>query len=125
MTIRKEALNSKAFQKLKEIYDNRESIARDWKAQGKKVAGILGWDVPEELLMAADILPYRIYGTPDISMKEADQYLEFAFPPVLRSQFEKIIDGANADLMDCLIDRASWKKVPFPMKFVSSWMNTA
>ena len=103
MTIRKEALNSKAFQKLKEIHDNRESIARDWKAQGKKVAGILGWDVPEELLMAADILPYRIYGTPDISMKEADQYLEFAFPPVLRSQFEKIIDGANADLMDCLI----------------------
>ena len=103
MTIRKEALNSKAFQKLKEIYDNRESIARDWTAHGKKVAGILGWDVPEELLMAADILPYRIYGTPDISMKEADQYLEFAFPPVLRSQFEKIIDGANADLMDCLI----------------------
>lgn len=103
MSIRKEALESKAFIRLKDVYDNRKTAAEKWKAQGKKVVGILGCDVPEELLIAADMLPYPIFGEPGTTMEETDKYLEFSFPPAVRAQFEKVLYGMDADIMDYLV----------------------
>ncbi len=103
MSIRKEALQNEAFQQLKERYDDRTISAKEWKKEGKKVVGTLGADVPDELLVAADLLAYPIFGEPGQELAETDQYLEFSFPLPVRAQFEKILSGADGDLLDYLV----------------------
>lgn len=103
MSIRKEALFSQAFVQLNEAYENREKAAEEWKKQGKKVVGILGADVPEELLLAADLMPYPIYGEAEADLTETNQYLEFSFPLTVRAQFAKILTGTNRNLTDYLV----------------------
>lgn len=102
MSIREAALQSAAFRQLKEVYDHRESAAVAWREQGKKVVGTLGCDVPDELVMAAGMLPVRIYADPQRPLVQTDQYLEYAFEPVVRAQFEKLVDGTYADQIDAL-----------------------
>lgn len=103
MSIRKDALENKAFMQMKAVYDNREAVVREWKAQGKKVIGTLGYDVPEELVMAAGMMSYGIYADNDQDLSGIDRYLEFSFPPAVRGQFAKIIDGSDKELMDYLV----------------------
>ncbi len=43
--------------------ENRNRWALKWKENGKKVMGLLCTYVPEEILAAADILPFRVTGT--------------------------------------------------------------
>ena len=103
MSIRKQALENNAFAQLKCAYDNRKQTARARKEQGKKVVGILGFDVPDELIIAADMIPYQIYGDPEGDLEKTDKYLEFSFPPAVRAQFEKVTGGADADIIDYLV----------------------
>jgi benzoyl-CoA reductase subunit C len=51
---------------------NRNRWALNWKEKGKKVVGILDTLVPEEILYAAGILPYRIIGTQNTSTPLAE-----------------------------------------------------
>ena len=102
MSIRKEALESEAFRALKEVYDHRDAPAAKWRAEGKKVVGELGCDVPAELIIAAGMLPVRVYADPERPLVETDKYLEYAFDPVVRAQFEKIVDGTYHDQIDAL-----------------------
>ena len=102
MSIRPCALESEAFQALKDVYDHREKAAAQWRAQGGKVLGKLGFDVPDELVIAAGMLPVQIYADPDRPLTETDKYLEHAFEPVVRAQFEKLVDGTCAGQIDYL-----------------------
>lgn len=102
MSIRPCALESTAFQALKDAYDHREAVAARWRAQGKKVIGELGCDVPDEYIIAAGMLPIRVYADPKKPLAETNKYLEYAFDPVVRAQFEKIVDGTYADQIDAL-----------------------
>lgn len=102
MSIRACALESKAFAALKDVYDHRDTAAAQWRAAGKKVVGELGCDVPDELVIAAGMLPVHIYADPSKPLVETDKYLEFAFDPMVRAQFEKIVDGTYADQIDYL-----------------------
>ena len=102
MSIRKCALESKAFTALKEVYDHRDTPAAAWRAEGKKVVGKLGFDVPDELLIAADMLPVQVYADQKRPLNETNKYLEYAFEPVVRAQFEKLIDGTYGDQLDAL-----------------------
>lgn len=102
MSIRECALQNEAFAKLKYAYDHRDAAALKWRAEGKKVIGELGCDVPDELIIAAGMLPVRVYADADKPLAETDTYLEYAFEPVVRAQFEKIVDGAYADIIDAL-----------------------
>ncbi len=102
MAIRACALESKAFAALKDVYDHRDTPAAAWRAAGKKVVGKLGFDVPDELLIAAGMLPVQVYADPKRSLDETNKYLEYAFEPVVRAQFEKLIDGTYADQLDAL-----------------------
>ena len=43
--------------------ENRNKWAQEWKNQGKKVIGILDNLIPEEVIYAAGMLPWRIQGT--------------------------------------------------------------
>lgn len=66
----------KAFKELTEISANRQnSYVSAWKDQGKKVVGYVCSYMPEEILHAADILPYRITGKGVSDMSQADAYL--------------------------------------------------
>lgn len=103
MSIRKEALDSKAFQALKDVYDNREKVLLEQKEKGKIIVGELGCDVPDELLLAADMFPVHVYADPAKPLVETDRYLEYAFDPIVRAQFEKIVDGTYGDLIDYLV----------------------
>ena len=102
MSIRSCALESKAFLALKDAYDHREKGAAAARAKGVKVLGELGFDVPEELVLAAGMFPVKIYADPAKSLEETDKYLEYSFEPVVRAQFEKIIDGTYGSQIDYL-----------------------
>ena len=102
MSIRSCAMESKAFLALKDAYDHREKGAAQARAKGVKVLGELGFDVPEELVLAAGMFPVRIYADPEKSLEETDKYLEYSFEPVVRAQFEKIIDGTYGSQIDYL-----------------------
>lgn len=102
MGIRKEARESAAFAKLLDVYENREKALLEWKAQGGKVVGVMGADVPEEILIAAGYLPIKVYADADKELVNADIYLERAFEPRIRYTFEKIVDGTYDELFDHL-----------------------
>lgn len=102
MSIRACALESEAFLALKDVYDHRERAAGQWRSQGGKVVGKLGFDVPDELVVAAGMLPVQICADPDRELAEAGKYLENAFDPVVRAQFERLVDGTYGDLLDAL-----------------------
>jgi len=102
MGIRSCALDCSAFLELKAAYEDRDAAARRWKAEGKKIVAKLGCDVPDELLLAAGLMPLQVYADPALPLTHTDTYLEFAFDPVVRAQFERIIDGTYAELADNL-----------------------
>lgn len=102
MCIRACALQSQAFAALKEVYDHRDACAAKWRAAGGKVVGELGCDVPDELILAAGMLPIRVYADPAKPLAETDKYLEYAFDPMVRAQFEKIVDGTYGGQIDAL-----------------------
>ena len=102
MHIRDCAARSAAFGKLLEAYTHREQAAGRWRAEGGKVLAKLGFDVPDEMVIAAGLLPIQVYADPDRPLEKTDTYLEFAFDPMVRKQFEKIVDGtykAQADFL--------------------------
>lgn len=103
MGIRNCALACPAFAELKAAYDDRDAAARRWRAEGRTVVAKLGCDVPDELLLAASLMPLQVCADPALPLTQTDTYLEFAFDPVVRAQFERIIDGSYADLADYLV----------------------
>lgn len=52
--------------------ENRNKWALEWKAKGKKVIGLLDIYVPEEIISAAGLLPWRITGTWDAAVPHAE-----------------------------------------------------
>lgn len=102
MSIRKQALENRAFAALKRAYDNRDEAALAWKRQGKQVVGMLGYDVPQELLIAADLLPAQVAPTVGGSTEQADRYLEMSFRTTSKLCFEKLVDGTYGAFMDHL-----------------------
>ena len=102
MGIRECALQTPAFASLKAIYDCRDTVAAQWRAEGKKVIGKLGCDVPDELIVAAGMLPVQVYADPEKPLTETNKYLEYAFDPMVRAQFERLVDGTYAELIDAL-----------------------
>lgn len=99
MSERNCALQSKAYLALKEVYEDREKVVREWKKSGRKAVMTLGDDVPDEIIIAAGMLPIRVSGIYG-EQPESDKYLEMSFGPVWRSIFEKIVSGAGAELYD-------------------------
>ena len=102
MSIRECALNSTAFSKLNEVYNNRDKVVKEAKASGKKIIAKLGCDVPDELIIAGEMMPVQVYADPEKELVNTDKYLEFSFDPMVRAQFERIIDGTYKDLADGL-----------------------
>lgn len=65
-----------AFEELAEVSKTlQNNHVSDWKDQGKKVVGYVCTYMPEEILYAADILPFRITGRGVNETSQADSYL--------------------------------------------------
>ena len=65
-----------ALDELTELASSVENDAvKEWKSQGKKVVGYLCTLVPEEILYAADILPYRVRAAGCTDTTSGDVYM--------------------------------------------------
>ena len=106
MAVRKAALSDPSFLKLKEAYDNRKAVLKAWKESGKKVVCVAGYDVPDELILAAGMVPFRVTGYYGGERKSAEKYLEYSFGAVWKGLWESITED-YAGLMDRLVISSS------------------
>ena len=102
MAIRECALQNQNFARLYDVYRHRDEAALAFKKSGGKVLAKLGSDVPDELVLAAGMMPVQVYADPDKELVYTNKILEFAFDPVVRKQFEKMIDGTYKEVADFL-----------------------
>lgn len=91
MAIRKEALAGKAFSALKAVYDDRKSVLEKWNKEGRKVVLTAGADIPEEMILAAGMLPFPLtsfFGP----RPSAEKYLEYSFGPVWKGMWQNLVE---------------------------------
>lgn len=81
--------------------------AREWQDSGKKVAGYLSNTIPIELIHAANIMPFHLFGEPTRPTPLADLYMEPSFDPITRSIFDKILAGDFYFLDAIILPRTS------------------
>ena len=118
-----------AFQELAEVSKTLENSHVDaWKRDGKKVVGFVCSYMPEEVLYALDILPYRITGKGVQDTSHADSYLTRVNCSFARSCLElgftgqyDFLDGAiwnnGCDHIRRCYD--NWKaKIPLPFMYM-------
>jgi len=77
----------------REIYSNRWQIARELRAQGKKVIGYLCLYPVVEMLTALDLVPFRLFGDTKEPISKADKYLPAVTCPFLRSLVDLGLKG--------------------------------
>lgn len=84
---------------LNEIQNNPYEYARKYKKEcNKKVVGYLCSYTPEELIFAADALPFRLFGTRE-NINQADSYLQTYCCYLVRGTLEEGLSG-NLDFLD-------------------------
>lgn len=86
-----------AIQTLQSIARNPAQVATEWKANGGKVVGYRCLYVPEEVIWAADMLPYPLYGTPE-PVGLADAYFQACTCEFVRNLFDHALSGRLAFL---------------------------
>lgn len=106
MAIREQALACEAFVRLKQAYDDRKQVLTRWKESGKKLVCIAGYDVPEEIILAGGMQPFRVTGYYGGERKSAEKYLEYSFGAIWKGLWESIAED-YAGLMDRLVFSSS------------------
>ena len=80
-------------------------VARDFQARGGRMCGVVGSDVPEELILAAGFQPIRLRGDATITPEQGDRYGHLA-EPVTRSILARLVDGTYDYLEALVVDRS-------------------
>ncbi len=75
---------------------------QEWKAEGKKVVGFFCTYVPEEILYAANILPYRVRAVGCEQTSSADVYMSQVNCSFVRSCLEYAL-GGKYDFLDGMV----------------------
>ncbi len=88
-----------ALAKLEDLYTERGERARQLHADGKKVIGYFCCFVPDEIITAFDMVPYRIQGSQSEPIDQADAYIEPMACPFARSCFNLALKGGY-DFLD-------------------------
>jgi bzd-type benzoyl-CoA reductase N subunit len=89
-----------ALEELNQVASGVEnSYLEEWTAQGKKAVGFLCSHVPEEILYAADVLPYRLRAPGCTDTASADVYMGHVNCTFVRSCLEYIFAG-RFDFLD-------------------------
>ncbi len=79
-----------------------QSVARAAAANGQRVVGYVGGDIPVALILAANALPVRLRGLGDAATPAADRFVESSFAPALRSIAEQWLNE-SLDHLDAVI----------------------
>jgi len=93
---------NKGLARVKEIYENRTSRARELKKEGKKIIGYCCVCAPVEIVTALGAVPYKVYGDMEESVTEADRALPSTFCPLMRSLFDLTYKG-KYDFLDGMV----------------------
>ncbi|MFZ0928678.1 MAG: 2-hydroxyacyl-CoA dehydratase family protein [Syntrophobacteraceae bacterium] len=88
-----------AMQEMEGYYEERGKRARALHESGRKVIGYFCCYVPDEIIAAFDMVPYRIQGNQSIAIDEADAYIEPTACPFARSCFNLALRG-EYDFLD-------------------------
>jgi bzd-type benzoyl-CoA reductase N subunit len=88
-----------ASEQLDELYAERGKRARELHDAGKKVIGYFCCFVPDEIITAFDMVPYRIQGSQSEPIDQADAFIEPMACPFARSCFNKALKG-EYDFLD-------------------------
>jgi benzoyl-CoA reductase/2-hydroxyglutaryl-CoA dehydratase subunit BcrC/BadD/HgdB len=111
-----------ALDTCREQYRHRDRAAREWKRAGGKVVGYLCNNVPEEPIMAAGFLPYRLSGDPRASTEALDAYIQpFATPFSARNRGVGFVDTMLAKLLDGSFDFLDFLIVPHTRKTIQAF----
>lgn len=79
--------------------ENRLAWAREWKREGGKVIGLDGTYIPEEMIYAAGILPWRLIGAERANTSLAAVYLPSNFDRYCAHVLESVLSG-EFDFLD-------------------------
>ena len=74
----------------------------EYKAQGKKVVGVLPYYAPEELVYAAGIVPMGIWGSNNKTISRAKEYCATFYCTIAQLSLEMLLDG-TMDGLDGII----------------------
>jgi benzoyl-CoA reductase subunit C len=106
-----------ALATVERLYKNRGETARELRGQGKKTIGYLCCQVPEELITAAGLFPFRITGDVHQTITEADKYLETIMCPFCRNAFDMAMKG-KYDFLDGFVSPHSCDNI---LKIYDIW----
>lgn len=87
--------------RIREVLADPDAVARDWKAKGGKVAGLRCLFVPEEIVWAASMLPYPLYGRPE-PVRLADSYFQPCTCEFVRNLFDHALED-RFSFLDCAL----------------------
>ena len=82
-------------------YNPNKQLA-DFKAQGKKVIGVLPYYAPEELVYAAGMVPMGMWGSNNKTISRAKEYCATFYCTIAQLALEMLLDG-TMDQLDGLI----------------------
>jgi len=83
-----------AFEELAAVSEDiHNPLIADWKASGKKVVGFFCSYVPEEILLAAGILPIRLRAPDCSDISAADTYMSHLNCTFMRSCLQFVLEG--------------------------------
>jgi benzoyl-CoA reductase subunit C len=82
--------------------ENRAKWAQEWQKKGKKVIGVLDSLVPEEVIYAAGMLPWRIQGSTQADVSHAMVYRLPQGNTFLNHVMESLLDG-ELDFLDGMV----------------------
>ena len=88
-----------ASAQIDELYRDRGKRAKELHDAGKKVIGYFCCFVPDEIITALDMVPYRIQGNQSEPIDHADAYIEPMACPFARSCFNQALKG-EYDFLD-------------------------
>ena len=71
---------------------------KKFKAQGKKVVGVLPYYAPEELVYAAGMVPMGIWGSNDKEVMRSKEYCATFYCTIAQLALEMLLDGTMDDL---------------------------
>ncbi len=81
---------------------NRIRAALEWKRRGKKIIGVMGDYVPEEVIFAAGMLPWRITGSWRADVSQATVYRPFNTDSYITHVAESLLAG-ELDFLDGMV----------------------
>lgn len=87
------------MKQIEDLYNDRGGRARQAHQAGQKVIGYFCCFVPDEIITALDMIPYRIQGSPADPIDEADAVIEPMACPFARSCFNMALKG-EYDFLD-------------------------